>query len=190
MKTICNDCWKSESCYKKTTGKVCKRIPAKPKKIDRLSHWEWITLVASWRYYEYRCTITSATFPDDIIERYWASGEYDDAVLDMIAHQFASVDHGPGKDGEKDWIRLAEKNLIHDCDARPWCKFFAFLHAWHNKDFKTVVLEWKDDKGSCIYEEVEAFYCEYTKRWYEKNRYIEYPHCEVWCTEEFIKEVK
>ena len=45
------------------------------KKLKRLTDWDWATLVAAWRYYQYRSTIVSATFPQNIYERYF-TGEY------------------------------------------------------------------------------------------------------------------
>lgn len=130
------------------------------KKIDKLSNWEWSTLVASWRYYEYRSTIASATFPEDIVERYWRSGKYDAKVLGLIARQFAKVDHGLR--GESDWSDSLMK--LQKCDATPWCLFFAFCNAWCD-GFRKFRL--KD--GS----EVELFYCDYTKHWHPKVNYID-----------------
>lgn len=151
------------------------------KQIDTLSNWEWSVLVAAWRYYEFRQTIASATFPEDIIERYWGSGKYADKVLNQIARQFYEIDH---RNGEQDWIGLH----IMDCDKRPWCKFCAFCKAWC-EGFKTVVLD-GDNNGKHIHDEPLCFYCEYTKRWYPKNAYITSPYHEISCGEEFIKEIK
>lgn len=151
------------------------------KQIDVLSDWEWTTLVASWRYYEFRQTISSATFPEQIIERYWGSGKYSDKALRSIARQFYHIDH---RNGEQDWMASS----IMDCDKRLWCKFYAFCKAWY-EGFRTVVLD-GDCNGKHIHDESECFYCEYTKRWYSKNNYITAPFHEMYCGEEFIKEIK
>ena len=50
------------------------------KKLKQLTDWDWTTLVAAWRYYQYRSTIVSATFPRDIYERYFM-GEYSPDTL-------------------------------------------------------------------------------------------------------------
>ena len=79
-----------------------KTTPKKKKLITRLSMWDWKTLVASWRYFEHGSTISSATFPDDIIKRFWGEGNpYSDDVRYTIAHQFAMTDHR--SKGEEDW---------------------------------------------------------------------------------------
>ena len=49
-----------------------------------LSDWDWMTLVAAWRYYEHRNTIT---FPHEIVTRFF-TGEYDEKSCIRIARQF------------------------------------------------------------------------------------------------------
>ena len=110
----------------------------KVRKLKFLDEWEWTTLVAAWRYFEHRMTIASASFPEDIVSRYF-TGEYDEGSCKRIAHQFAVTDHGTG--GENDW---ADRKYLMDCDKEPWCLFFAFCKAYIN-GFKTIVLDGESD---------------------------------------------
>ena len=123
------------------------------KKLKRLTDWDWTTLVAAWRYYQYRSTIVSATFPRDIYERYF-TGKYASEDCLRIAHQFYYIDHG--RNGEMDWQGQS------DMDANPWTAFFAFCQAYCEGFSK---LRLKD--GSII----EAFYHETSKRWIPRERY-------------------
>lgn len=156
----------------------------KTEKIQRLSDWEWTTLVAAWRYYQSRATIASATFPADVVRRFWGSGRYADAVLQRIARQFAEIDHGA--DGERFW---SDGSSFHDCDRRAWCKFHAFCKAYCD-GFSTVVLDGDDSDGQHIHDEPLCFRCGYTGRWYPVNDYIGNPQDERWCGQEFIKEIR
>ena len=123
------------------------------KKLKQLTDWDWTTLVAAWRYYEYRSTIASATFPRDIYERFF-TGKYDEESCRRIAHQFYYVDHSI--EGEKDWQRQS------DIDAKPWTAFYAFCKAYC-EGFARLRL-----KDGSIH---EAFYCETFKRWIPRKRY-------------------
>lgn len=107
------------------------------KPIDKLTNWEWTTLVAAWRYYEYGRTIVSATFPEDIIKRFF-QGAYSTRVCKQIARQFAETDHGIR--GEEDWTK--DKYLL-DCDKLPWTKFFRFCQGYVT-GFHKVVLKDED----------------------------------------------
>lgn len=132
-------------------------------KEDNLKHiddWGWTTLVASWRYYEHRMTITSASFPQMIIAHYF-SGEYDDDTMLRIAQQFADVDHG--RNGEMDWT---DDKYLHECDKKPWTKFYAF--CWH------YVHGWKIVNG------VKCFHCIYTNKNYPADEYIKRPAVECY----------
>ena len=131
------------------------------KKLKQLTDWDWTTLVAAWRYYQYRSTIVSATFPRDIYERYFM-GEYAPEDCRRIAYQFYSVDHGSY--GEMDWQGQSEMDWQgqSDMDANPWTAFFAFCQAYCEGFSK---LRLKD--GSII----EAFYHETSKRWIPRKRY-------------------
>ena len=123
------------------------------KKLKRLTDWDWTTLIAAWRYYQYRSTIVSATFPRSIYERYF-TGEYDEVSCRYIAYQFYFVDHGYR--GEADWQGQS------DIDAKPWTAFYAFCKAYYEGFTK---LRLKD--GSVV----EACYCETFKRWIPRERY-------------------
>lgn len=118
-----------------------------------LSHWDWTTLVAAWRYYEYRSTIASAMFPSEIYQRYF-TGDYDEESCKRIARQFYYVDHGIR--GEKDWQGQS------DIDAKPWTVFFAFCKAYYEGFAKVHTID-----GSIH----EAFYCETFKQWIPRERY-------------------
>lgn len=156
----------------------------KEKKIEILSDWEWTTLVAAWRYYERRATIASAMFPEDVVRRFWGSGKYSDSVLRQIANQFANIDHG--LDGESYWM---DNKTIMDCDRKPWCKFYAFCKAWMD-GFLTVVLDATLADGQNLHQELECFWCEYTKRWYPVDEYISDQSRHRYCAEDFITEVR
>lgn len=149
------------------------------KKIKELDNWEWSTLVASWRYYEYRMTIASATFPADIIGRFWRSGRYSDEVLTTIARQFADVDHGLR--GEEDWMVGLNSTGLMDMDKRPWCKFHAFCHAWIHGFTEAVLSDGK---------KYRLFYSKYTRRWYPADAYIKWPSHETWIDEKDFEERK
>ena len=64
-------------------------------KKNKLTDWDWMTLVAAWRYYEHGHTITSATFPHEIVTRFF-TGKYDDESCRRIANQFVDIDHYNG----------------------------------------------------------------------------------------------
>lgn len=147
----------------------------KKKKLKTLSTWDWETLVAAWRYYEYRQTIASAGFPCDIIERFFR-GDYTEESCRKIARQFAEVDHGLR--GEEDWTG---NKYLHDCDKIRWTKFYAFCKAY-NEGFTSLKL--KHDDGRI--ETMEAFYCNYMKRWYPVKMYISNPYIEQYIDESHI----
>ena len=180
---------KQEVGNKQIKGKVRFRLKSSPKvgskrvrKQKHLDDWEWTTLVAAWRYFEYRMTIASASFPEDIIRRYF-TGAYDEESCKRIAHQFAITDHGLR--GEEDWT---DGLYLMDCDKEPWCRFFAFCKAYY-EGFKTIVLD-GDSEGNHIHEEAKAFYCEYTKHWHNVDAYLSRPFENRYYIDEFVKEVK
>ena len=144
------------------------------KPIDKLTGWEWITLVAAWRYYENGRTIVSATFPEDIIRRFF-QGAYSTRICKQIANQFAVIDHGIR--GEDDW---AKDEYLRDCDKLPWTKFFRFCQGYV-VGFHKVVL-----KRAGLQQEIDAFYVDWNNCWYPVNEYCEYPHREIYCAPEFI----
>ena len=97
------------------------------KKQKKLSDWDWTTLVASWRYYEHRNTITSAMFPHEIVTRFF-TGEYDEKSCIRIATQFVCVDHHNGPDDKiSGWVG---DDTFGDCDRRVWRMFYFYLRAW------------------------------------------------------------
>ena len=144
------------------------------KPIDRLTNWEWTTLVAAWRYYENRMTIASATFPEGIVKRFF-QGAYSTRVCKQIANQFAVIDHGIR--GEKDW---ADDKYLHVCDKKPWTKFFRFCQGYV-AGFHKVAL-----KSDNLQQEVDAFHVFWLDRWYPVKEYLERPHLETYCAPEFI----
>ena len=154
----------------KTDKPTKPRKSARPRKREQklFTDWDWTTLVAAWRYYEYGSTISSATFPAMIVERFFR-GDYGMEVQRRIAHQFANVDHEHGwgnepRSGEKEWERK------DDCDRRPWTKFYAF--CWH------FTRNWKVKRG------VRCFHCDTTGRDYPVDEYIKNPHVECWMPDE------
>lgn len=151
---------------KKPIAKAKVKVKSKPKakkkvsKKKTLSSWDWTVLVAAWRYYENRGTIAAATFPFDIIERYFR-GDYDNSVCDRIARQFVEIDHRN--------CNADEWNTETDY-GRNWFKFYCFLRAWHDNS-------WEKIHG------VDCFYCEATNRHYPKDKYIANPFIECWIDE-------
>lgn len=141
-----------------------KTTPQKKKLITRLSMWEWETLVASWRYYEHGSTISSASFPDDIIERFWGEGNpYSDDVRYTIAHQFAMTDHQ--SKGEKDWT---DKGCFSfECDILSWTTFYRFCEAWVN-GFTPITVAWPEGEQTVHM----CFHTDWNDTWYPRDEYI------------------
>lgn len=160
----------------------------KQKKIDRLSGWEWITLVAAWRYYEHRHTIVSATFPNDVVKRFWGEGNpYSDEVRDMIATQFAKIDHGTC--GEGDWTMWLKKSKDgefdrDDCDAKIWTTFYQFCRGWADGYAELTVSNGKRT------ETVKAFFTEYTKKWTPVEGYIKHGQYLPYIPDEYMMKQK
>ena len=144
------------------------------KPIDKLTGWEWITLVAAWRYYEYRRTIVSATFPEDIINRFF-QGAYSTRICKQIATQFAVTDHGIR--GEEDW---AKDKYLRDCDKLPWTKFFRFCQGYVTGFHKFVL------KNDDLQQEVDAFHVDWNDNWYSVKQYIAHPSLDYYCAPELI----
>lgn len=160
----------------------------KQKKIDRLSGWEWTTLVAAWRYYEHGHTIGSATFPDDVVKRFWGEGNpYSNEVRDTIANQFAKIDHGLS--GEEDWTTWLKKGKDgeferDDCDAKIWTTFYQFCRGWVDGYTELTVSNGKRT------ENVKAFFTEYTKKWTPVDGYIEHGQYSPYIPNEYIVKQK
>ena len=99
----------------------------KDTKKKSLTDWDWITLVASWRYYEHGHTITSYSFPHEIVSRFF-TGYYNDKSCKKIARQFVEVDHFRGPDDKIDgWVG---DDRFGECDRRSWRLFYFYLKAW------------------------------------------------------------
>lgn len=150
------------------------RKPKPKKPIEILTGWEKMTLIAAWRYYENRMTITSATFPADIIMRYF-QGAYSKRVCERITRQFAETDHGI--QGEDDWTK---DKYLRDCDKLAWTKFFRFCQGYVS-GFHKVVLK-RDD----LQQEVDAFHVDWNDTWYSVKQYIAHPSLDYYCAPEFI----
>ena len=94
---------------------------------NKLTDWDWTTLVASWRYYEHGHTITSAMFPHEIVTRFF-TGKYDDESCRRIANQFVNIDHYNGPDDKiSGWVG---DDSFGDCDRRAWRLFYFYLRTW------------------------------------------------------------
>lgn len=143
------------------------------KKKKELTDWEWTTLVASWRYYEYRSTISSASFPDEMVARFFR-GNYSDESCKKIAHQFAITDHGIR--GEEDW---QGKHLM-GCDIEPWATFYAFCKAYCD-GFTPLTVKYNNEERT-----LNAFYCQTTGRWYGVGLYLQCPYNPPYIVAEFI----
>lgn len=126
-----------------------------------LTDWEWTSLIGALRYYENRATIVSATFPAEVVKRYFG-GAYSPESCKRIARQFVEVDHQ--RNGESDWAKSI------DIDRNPWTKFYAFLKAYLN--------------GFEKYHGIDCFYCETTKRHYPRVEYVSRPWLEVYIGDE------
>lgn len=135
------------------------------KKPRTMTDWEWITLVGAWRYYEYRNTIVSATFPENIVRRFFASGEYTETTKRRIANQFSMIDHGSR--AIHDWDNMPDE------DRLPWTKFYCF--CWHYTN------GWETYRG------IKCFYCKVSDRYYPVDKYIANPQYEIWIAKENAK---
>lgn len=134
----------------------------KNRKLKTFSRWEWEVLVAAWRYYEHRHTIASASFPHEVVRRYF-SGEYDEASCDSIACQFVGIDHYRGPDSKLDgWVG---DDALGECDRRAWRLFYWFLKAWHEAGFRELRISFGKNE-----ERVVCFNAD--GKWYAKDGYI------------------
>lgn len=140
-----------------------KKSQKKRQVIDHLSMWDWETLVASLRYFQYGMTISSASFPHDVVQRFWGKGNpYSDGVRNTIANQFVNIDHH-GK-GEHDW-----DDVGMSCDRRAWTAFYRFCEAWL-KGFAKISVKRTDGK----IERLDAFHTDFEDRWYLKDLYVDH----------------
>ena len=96
-------------------------------KKNKLTDWDWTTLVAAWRYYEHRNTITSAMFPHEIVMRFFL-GAYDEESCKRIARQFVEIDHRLGPDNKLDgWVG---DDAFGASDRKAWRLFYFYLYAY------------------------------------------------------------
>ena len=136
---------------------------AKDNKKKTLTDWDWTVLVAAWRYYEHRHTITAAMFPHEIVTRFF-TGEYDDESCKRIARQFVEVDHRLGPDHKYDgWVG---DDAFGARDRKAWRLFYFYLCAW-NCGFTTANITINGKSGS-----VEVFRAD--GKWYAKEGYEKY----------------
>ena len=139
-----------------------------------LTDWDWTTLVAAWRYYEHRHTITSYMFPHDIVLRFFL-GAYDVESCKRIARQFVEIDHRKGPDDEIDgWVG---DDIYFSSDRRAWRLFYFYLYAWNCGFTKARVTRGK-------IRHVEVFRAD--GQWYSKEDYerfgvdvCHYRDCEI-----------
>ena len=144
-----------------------------PKK--KLTDWDWTTLVAAWRYYEDRHTITSSMFPHEIVMKFF-TGKYDAESCQRIARQFVEIDHRDGPDDKiSGWVR---DDTFGECYRKAWRLFYSYLYAYLY-GFKTAKVTLDDKSGL-----VEVFRAEgnwYAREGYEKfgENVAPYKDCEI-----------
>lgn len=143
--------------------------------MKKLTEWDWNTLVAAWRYYEYRHTISSATFPEEVVRHFFA-GTHDEESCKQIAHQFAYIDHG--RRGAEDWEDQTGTGF--DCDKKPWQKFYYFCKAYCDGFTDVELMD-----GSTV----KAFYNTKTDRWIPLDSYISRPGTEIFISPDAIVKV-
>ena len=125
-----------------------------------LFDWDWITLVAAWRYYEHRNTIASAMLPHEIVMRFF-TGEYDEKSCIRIATQFVCIDHHYGPDDKiSGWIG---DNTFGECYRKAWRLLYFYLSAWLS-GFKTAKVTLGGKSGH-----VEVFLAD--GKWYAREGY-------------------
>ena len=135
----------------------------KDAKKKSLTDWDWTTLVAAWRYYEHRHTITSAMFPHKIVTQFF-TGRYDYESCKRIARQFVEIDHYDGPDGRiSGWVG---DSALGECDRRAWRLFYFYLSSWIS-GFKTAKVTIEGRSGS-----VEVFRAD--GKWYARKGYERY----------------
>ena len=128
-----------------------------------LTGWDWITLVAAWRYYEHRNSITSHLFPEDIVKRFFRGG-YDDESCHRIARQFVEIDHRNGPDDKiSGWVG---EDLYCSSDRRAWRLFYFYLSAWLY-GFTKASVACGDKSGH-----VDVFHAD--GNWYAREGYEKY----------------
>lgn len=150
------------------------RKRTKKVKYTKLDDWEWTTLVASWRYFEHRHTISSSMFPGDIIERFFGNGakNWSDNARSRIAEQFVRVDH-PRDDT---WINTGLS--IIDNDMKEWRKLWNFLKSYL-EGFCIVTVSFNGRTKN-----IPAFMSD--GKWIPVDNYKSNPHIDCFIAEEYI----
>lgn len=153
----------------------------KKSKLQHLTNWDWEVLVAAWRYYEHRHTISSVMFPHDIVMRYWNYDKYDEDTRNRIATQFVDVDHYNGPDEKYGgWVG---DDSFGECDRKSWRMFYWFLYAQAYNAWKTLNI-----KNEYCDADVVCFCAD--GKWYSKDGYIKHGHYIGSYYESEIKTVK
>lgn len=134
---------------------------SKNTKKKSLTDWDWTTLVAAWRYYEHRHSITSYLFPHEIVRRFF-TGAYDEESCKRIARQFVEIDHRNGPDDKIDgWVG---DDAFGASDRKAWRLFYFYLFAWHCRWFAKAMVTLGGKSGH-----VEVFYAD--GKWYSREGY-------------------
>ena len=147
----------------------------KKTKKNKLTDWDWTTLVAAWRYYEHGHTITSAMFPHEIVTRFF-TGKYDNESCRRIANQFVNIDHDNGPDNKiSGW---AGNGWFVESNRMAWRLFYFYLMAWL-VEFATAKVTLGGKSGR-----VEVFLADgkwYAREGYEKfgEHVAPYKDCEI-----------
>lgn len=132
-------------------------------KKNKLTDWDWTTLVAAWRYYEHGHTITSSMFPHEIVTRFF-TGKYDEESCRRIARQFVEIDHCNGPDDKiSGWVG---DDSFGESDRMAWRLFYSYLYAYLY-GFKTAKVTIGGKIGL-----VEVFRAD--GNWYSREGYEKY----------------
>lgn len=132
----------------------------KDAKSKSLNDWDWTTLVAAWRYYEHRHTITASLFPHEIVTRFF-TGRYDDESCKRIARQFVEIDHRDGPDDEfSGWVG---DDAFGASYRRAWRLLYFYLYSYLY-GFKTAKVTINGKIGL-----VEVFRAD--GKWYARDGY-------------------
>lgn len=159
------------------------KVGSRRKEGSMLNLWEWETLVASWRYFEHGHSISSASFPTDIVERYWGKGtQATDEDRMRIAHQFIEVDHHHGPNDKLSGWPLEDASF-GGMDAKPWRRLWFFLDAVVHNGFRNIHAE-----GNGADEWHVCFRCD--GKWVPRDRYIGNPEEGGFIPDKFVKEVR
>ena len=130
---------------------------------DRES-FDFELLIGALRYYEYRMSIASASFPGNVVRCYWVVAERTDKHIQFckrVANQFVHTDHK----SEYDWAQSE-----FECDREPWTRFYNFCKGYVDGYYK---VHCKLKSGEII--DKTAFKVEYENHYYPLDKYLENP---------------